>query len=437
MTPSTRRDDAWLILRAALGAVDGRAAVLRSLRVEDGALLAAAGEPLPLAGIDRVWIAGAGKAATHMARGALEALGGLVSGGTVTIKAGHALPLPGLEVWEAGHPLPDAHGLAGAAEALRLAREAGEGDLLLCLLSGGASALWAAPPDGVTLADLRAVTDALLRSGAGIVELNTVRKHLSRIAGGRLARAAAPARVLTLALSDVVGGAPDAIGSGPTVPDPTTFGDALRVLSAREVHAPPAVLRHLQAGAAGEVPESVKPGEPGSAGRFHVVATLRDALEEGVREAERRGYHARVLTDRLEGEARAVGEKIARLALRARDVGAPPVALLWGGETTVEVRGEGRGGRSQELALAAARVLAGEPGIVLASLGTDGTDGPTDAAGALVDAGTTERGRRGGLDPDDALARNDSNPFLHAAGDLLLTGPTGTNVGDVVLVLVG
>jgi glycerate 2-kinase len=429
------RIDAWTVLRAALTAVDGRGAVRRALRLEGGRLLAGDAAPVDLEAVRSVWLLGAGKAVCRMAQGALDALGGRISGGSLTTKAGHALPLPGLEVWEAGHPLPDVHGLAGAAEALRLAREAGEGDLVLCLLSGGASALWPAPPEGVSLEELRAVTEALLRAGAPIGEVNAVRKHLSRIAGGGLARAAAPARVLTLAISDVIGSPPDAIGSGPTVPDPTTFAEALRVLGDRGIRAPSPVVRHLQAGTAGVVPETLKPGDEEAA--FVVVARLRDALEEAARAAERLGYRPRILTDRLEGEARGAGEEIARMALLARNQAAVPVALLWGGEPTVTVRGEGRGGRAQELALAAARVLDGEGSIVLAALGTDGTDGPTDAAGAMVDGGTLSRARQQGLDPADALMRNDSNPLLRAAGDLLVTGPTGTNVGDVILALVG
>ena len=437
-TDSRHRDDAWTLVRSALQATDGRDAVRRALRLDGRRLHVGEGEPLDLEASRSVRVVAAGKAAAHMTLGALDVLGERILGGTVTTKVGHALPLPErVDLWEAGHPLPDVHGLAGAAEALRLARAAGGGDVVLCLLSGGASALWAAPAEGVTLEELRAVTGALLRAGAPIEELNAVRKHLSRIGGGRLARAAAPARVLTLAVSDVVGAAPDAIGSGPTVPDPTTYADALRVLSSRGVEAPRAVLRRLQAGAIGEAPETLKPGELSGPPRFHVVARLRDALQAAARDAERIGYHAYVFTDSLEGEARDAGEGIARIALRAREEGAGPLALLWGGETTVHVRGGGQGGRSQELALAAARALDGIPDVTLASVGTDGTDGPTDAAGAMVDGETLARARRLGLDAADALARNDAYPLLQATGDLVRTGPTGTNVGDVVLVLVG
>lgn len=369
-----------------------------------------------------------------MAQGALEVLGTRVCGGTVTTRDGHTLPLPGIAVHEASHPLPDARGIAGAEAALRLAANADASDLVLCLLSGGASALWPAPPPGVTLEDLRTTTDALLRAGAPIRELNAVRKHLSRIAGGQLARAAYPARVLTLAISDVVGSPPDVIGSGPTVPDPTTYRDALEALARRGVAVPPSVQTQLEAGAAGEHPETPKPGDP-VFGRteWHLVASVADALQGATEEATRLGYPAAIVTDRMEGEARQVGREIAGLARSAR----PPAALLLGGETTVTVRGDGYGGRNQELALAAAIALEGVPNVLVAALGTDGTDGPTDAAGAVVDGATVARGRARGLDARNHLHRNDAYPFLEATGDLLLTGPTGTNVADLVLILVG
>lgn len=432
------REHARLILDAGIAAADARAAVVRALRVEDGALHVAGTERIPLSAIDSILLAGCGKAACPMALGAREVLGGWIAEGTVTTRDGHALPVPGVDVWEAAHPVPDTRGLAGASEALRTARRAGPRDLLLCLLSGGASALWPAPVAGVSLADLQAATAALLRCGAPIGDVNTVRKHLSRIAGGRLARAAAPARVVTLAVSDVVGDAADAIGSGPTAPDPSTFADALEVLRAHGVDAPPAVLRHLQAGDAGEAEETPKPGDPAFARTsMHVVAGIRDALAGAAREAERLGYEARIVADDLEGEASSVGEQVAHLALNAR-AGRParPLALLLGGETTVTVRGRGRGGRAQEMALAMAVALEAEDGLLAAACATDGADGPTDAAGGFADAGTLVRGAAAGLDARDHLRRNDAHPFLRAAGDLIVTGPTGTNVNDLVLVLV-
>lgn len=432
------REHARQILDAALAAADARAAVVRALSLDGQRLTVAGEETVDLASIDRILLLGAGKAAAAMACGALEVLGGWVAAGTITTKDGHGAELPGIDVWEAAHPVPDTRGMAGAAEALRLARAAGPRDLVLCLLSGGASALWSAPVPGVSLTELQAVTDGLLRCGATIHEINVVRKHLSRIGGGWLAAAAAPARVVTLAVSDVVGGAVEVIGSGPTVPDPATFEDALEVLRRREVPTPPAVRAYLQAGDAGERPETPKPHDPlFDRVSAHVIAGNQDALQGAARQAERLGYRARVVADDVEGEARSVGEQVALLATGARMEGAAePLALLLGGETTVTVQGRGRGGRNQELALALAMELEGVPGVLAASLGTDGTDGPTDAAGAFADGGTVTRGAAAGLDARDALRRNDAYPYLRATGDLIVTGPTGTNVNDIILVLV-
>jgi hydroxypyruvate reductase len=432
------REHARAILHAAIAAADARAAVVRSLSLDGDRLTVAGAEEVDLGAIGRVRVIGAGKAAAAMASGALEVLGERIAEGTITTKDGHGVDLPRMDVWEAAHPVPDARGMAGAAEALRLARGAGPRDLVLCLLSGGASALWPAPVPGVTLADLRGVTDALLRSGATIHEINTVRKHLSRIGGGWLAAAAAPARVVTLAVSDVVGGALEVIASGPTVPDSTTYEDALEVLESRGVAVPPAVRAHLQAGDAGERPETPKEFDVVFArASAHVVAGNRDALQGAAREAERLGYRVRIVADDVEGEARSVGEQVALLAMNVRaEASHAPIALLLGGETTVTVQGPGRGGRNQELALALAVELEGVGEVLAASLGTDGTDGPTDAAGAFADGGTVTRGHAAGLDARDALRRNDAYPFLHAAGDLIVTGPTGTNVNDVILVLV-
>jgi glycerate 2-kinase len=432
------REHARVILAAALDAADARAAVARALSLDGERLRIRDMEDVDLAAVENVWVIGAGKAACGMAIGALEVLGGRITGGTVTTKDGHGCALPRMEVWEAAHPVPDTRGMAGAADALRMARAAGPRDLVLCLLSGGASALWAAPAAGVALTDLQGVTDALLRAGATIHELNAVRKHLSRIGGGWLARAAAPARVVTLAVSDVVGGALDVIASGPTVPDPTTYEDALEVLREYEIQAPRAVRAHLQAGDAGEVDETPKPLDAAFArASAHVIAGNADALRGAAREAERLGYRVRIVADDVEGEASSVGEQIGLLVrntLAERPEG--PVALLLGGETTVTVQGRGRGGRNQELALALAMEIEGLEGVLAASLGTDGTDGPTDAAGAFADEGTVARGHAAGLDAREALRRNDTHPFLHAAGDLIVTGPTGTNVNDIVLVLV-
>ncbi|MBW3628288.1 MAG: DUF4147 domain-containing protein [Gemmatimonadetes bacterium] len=435
--PSPFREDIRAILDAAVAAVDPLAVVSRSVRLEGDSLTVRGVAAVDLSALHAVWIVGAGKASRRMAEAALGVLGARVRGGAIAAPAGSAQSLDGLEVWEAGHPIPDAHGLAAAGEALRAANRAAPNDLILCLLSGGASALWSAPPDSVPLADLRVLTRELLRAGAPISELNTVRKHLSRIAGGQLARAAAPARILTLAISDVIGAPPDVIGSGPTLPDPTTYASALEILRLRRVAAPQSVTRHLLRGAAGEIDETAKPGELDNLAGFHLLASVSEALAGAGKAAERLGYRVEVLSETLEGEARKVGAQLARAALQRRDDGAGPVALLWGGETTVTVTGQGKGGRNQELALAAALVLEGEPAVALASFGTDGIDGPTDAAGGLVDGDTARVGRSAGFDPLGALTDNDAYAFLDAAGALLMTGPTGTNVNDVVVALIG
>ena len=435
----TLRDDALRIVHAAISAADPRAAVRRALRVDGGRLTIGGERAIDLASVDRILVLGAGKAVVGMTRGAIDVLGERIRGGAVTAPEGDGAPIGPVEAWTASHPVPDTRGLAGAVAALETARSAGARDLVLCLLSGGASALWPAPPAGVSLSALQAATRRLLRAGAPIAEINAVRKHLSRIAGGRLARAAHPAAVVTLIVSDVVGSPPDAIASGPTVPDPTTYEDALDVVRRREIDVPPTVLTHLQAGAMGEHPETPKPGSPGfERDSWHVIARNADALEGAAREAERLGYRAVRAGDDMEGEAREVARAVARTALDppSSDDDSRPVAILIGGETTVTVRGPGRGGRNQEMALAVAREIAGREGIVVACVGTDGVDGPTGAAGGIVDGGTVARGRAAGLDAGEALDRNDSHPFLKAAGDLLVTGPTGTNVNDVVVILV-
>jgi glycerate 2-kinase len=435
------RDAVQSILAAALRAADPRAAVRSALEWRDGVLTVTGGGEARTGPGGRVWVVGAGKAAAGMALGALDVLGDAVAGGAVTVPHGPAPVLPAaIDVWQAAHPEPDAHGLAGAVAALDVARGAGEGDVVLCLLSGGASSLWPAPPAAVSLSDLRATTRALLRASVPIAEVNAVRKHLSRIAGGHLALAVAPARLVTLAVSDVVGSPLDAIGSGPTVPDPTTYADALDVLRRREVQVPASVLAHLQRGDAGELADTPKPGDPAFFhASAHVVARNRDALQAAADEARRLGWTATIAADDLEGEAREVAAQVAALAWGAHAEGTSaqlPHVFLLGGETTVGVTGAGRGGRNQELALAAAIELNGEPGVTIAAVATDGTDGPTDAAGAIVDGTSLARGHALGLDAHDHLLRNDSYAFHRATGDLLVTGPTGTNVNDILMVLV-
>lgn len=438
------RRDLGSIRAAALSAVDPAAAVRRALE-RDGGRLLATGRSWDLAACRRVTLAAAGKAAVPMARAAAEALSPGPSAGIVVTKHGHAAgaSLPaGLRVVEAGHPVPDAAGLAGAAALLELLDGGHEDDLVVLCLSGGASALLPAPADGLTLGDVAATTDLLLRSGAPIEELNAVRKHLSRLSGGQLARRAAPASVLVLVLSDVVGDPLDVIASGPAVPDPTTFAEARAVLARRGVLArvPPAVRERIERGCAGLVPETPKPGDPVfSRVAVRLVASNRLAAEAAAEEAGRLGWRPLLLTTFVEGEAREAARFAVALARGVKSHGdpiPPPACLVWGGETTVTVRGGGKGGRNQELALAAALALDGIPGVTLMALATDGTDGPTDAAGGVVDGETVRRARAAGLDPRAALDANDAYPLLEATGDLLVTGPTGTNVNDVLVLLV-
>ena len=430
------------MLAAGLAAADPARLVRRALRVRRG-VLTASGVSHRL-GRGRLVIVAAGKAASAMARAAEELLGEH-SFEAVAVDTSAQVPLVRTRRHVAGHPVPDPRGLAAAEEVEAMAGGLGSRDLLLLLLSGGASALLPAPAGEVSLADKAAVTSLLMRAGATIGELNTVRKHLSRLKGGGLARAAFPARVVCLALSDVVGDDPSTIASGPTAPDPTTYADALAALAGRGVldAAPARVRRHLEAGARGEAPETPKPGD-----RLfrrvttRIVGSNRITVAAASREARRLGLRPLVLTTRLEGEAREAARVLVSVLRESVETGhpiAPPVCLLAGGETTVTVRGDGRGGRNQELALAAARALEGFPGpAVVASLATDGVDGASDAAGGVADDTTLERARRMSLAPPEVfLACSDSNGFLAPLGDLVVTGPTGTNVVDLTVLLAG
>jgi len=434
------REHARAILDAALEAADAEESVRRNLR-RRGDQVVVGTTQLDLLSFRRLWVVGFGKASARMARAVEQLLGDRIHGGLVVTKHGHGVPLRKVEVLEASHPLPGPEGEAAARRVADLLREAGEGDLVVCLVSGGGSALLPLPAEGLTLQDKVAVTHLLLRSGATISEVNAVRKHLSAVKGGWLARLAYPARVVGLVVSDVLGDPLDAIASGPLSPDPTTYEDALRVLERYGLldQVPHAVRERLERGASGQVPETPKPGDPVfEKVSLHVVAGVADAVEGARAAAERLGYRALVLTTWLEGEAREVGRVVAALAREevVRDRPVPkPACLLMGGETTVTVRGPGRGGRNQELVLASTLGLEGLSGVLVASLATDGTDGPTDAAGAFADGTTLARAKAQGMDPEQFLARNDAYPFFEALQDLVRTGPTGTNVNDLVLVL--
>ena len=435
---SPYRDAIKAVQRAALAAVEPGAAVRRFVE-RRGERLIAAGRDYDLAAVERVLVVGAGKAAAAMAAALHSILGDRLNGGLAVTKHGHAFAGAGpVELVEAGHPLPDE---AGAAAAQRMAAMLAGGsgrDLVVAIISGGGSALLALPAAGISLADLQATTDLLLRSGAPIGEVNAVRKHLSQVKGGGLARLAAPNPVIGLILSDVVGDPLDAIASGPTAPDSTTFADAWAVLERYELtgQVPRPVRERLLAGAQGALPETPKPGDP-LFERVHniVVGSNRLAAEAAVEEAGRQGLNALLLSTFVEGEARQVARVAAALAREMASFDRPaarPACLVWGGETTVTVRGGGQGGRNQELALAAALALDGTPGVLLAALATDGADGPTGAAGAVATGETVARARAMGLDPAAHLADNDAYPFFYALDDLIQTGPTGTNVNDLL-----
>ena len=394
--------------------------------------------PAPVPG--RTVLVGAGKAAAAMAR-AFEAAWSDPLEGLVVTRYGHSVPCSQVEVVEAGHPVPDAAGERAARRILELARSLGSDDQLVFLASGGGSALLSLPAPGLSLGDKQVVTDALLKSGATISEINTVRKHLSVIKGGRLAAAAAPARVITLAISDVPGDDPAVIASGPTMPDPTTLADARAVLAKFDIAAPAAISRYLSKQEA----ETPKPGDPAfDRVEFDLVASPRASLQSAADAAMHRQIMPILLSDRIEGEARQVGLVHAGIALQIRAgkfrVGdrlvSPPAVLLSGGETTVTVTGKGRGGRNVEFLLALAMALNGVDGISALACDTDGIDGAGDNAGAIVYPNSLARAAARGISAASALAANDAYGFFAALGDLVITGPTLTNVNDFRAVLV-
>lgn len=427
----TLRQSARAIFDAALAAGDVRPLVARAL---------SAVRP-PERG--RLIVVGAGKASGAMAAAVEEAWGERVAAGLVAVKDGYLAPTRRIRLIEAGHPVPDERGAAAAREIHALAGSATADDLLLVLVSGGGSALTPAPAPPVTLADKQAVTRLLLSAGANINQLNVVRKHCSLLKGGQLARAAAPARVLALLLSDVIGDPPDVIGSGPTAPDVSTFAEALATLDRLGVRdrTPRSVIERLEAGARSRIPETPKPDDPLFARVSNVlIGNNQLVVDAAERKAAEMGFAACVLTRSVEGEAREVARRFVELARSIRAGQGPvaaPACVIAGGETTVTVRGRGNGGRCQEFALSAALAMEGLEGVVILAAGTDGTDGPTAAAGALADGESCRRAREQRYDPAARLADNDSHPVFAALGDLILTGPTRTNLLDLYLLLLG
>jgi glycerate 2-kinase len=390
---------------------------------------------LPARPKSRTVVVGAGKAAAAMAKAVEDRWRGPLEGLAVT-RYGHGLPCRRIEVVEAAHPVPDEAGQRAAARILAMAQGLGPDDLLLCLVSGGGSALLALPAPGVSLEDKRAVNRALLKSGAVIGEMNCVRKHLSAIKGGRLGAAAFPAPVVSLLISDVPGDDPSVIASGPTVPDPTTAADALAIIERYGIAAPPSVLTHLREGR----DETPKPGDPRlAASRVVITARPQGALEAAAAVARAAGVAPVILGDAIEGEARDVGivhAGIARQVARHGQPAAAPAVLLSGGETTVTVRGTGHGGRNAEFLLALALALDGAPGTFALAADTDGIDGTEDNAGALLAPDSLARAAALGLSPRALLAANDAYGFFAGLDDLIVSGPTRTNVNDFRAVLV-
>ena len=426
------------IMRSALKAADPYLAVKRNLKVEGNTLIVS-GESLPLEG--KIYLLAFGKAACSMARAVVEILGERIKEGVIVTKYGYAENCPRLKklkIIEAGHPVPDENSLLGGKLGLELAEKVGEKDILLILISGGGSALFLLPENGITLKDKIRTNELLLKSGAKIYEINTVRKHISTVKGGKLAKRV-KGTVISLILSDVVGDPLEAIASGPTVKDPTTFEDAYRILRLYGIWGklPESVRKHIELGLEGKAEETLKEDLPNV--HNFIVGSNTIACEAALAKAKELGYNALLLTTTLEGEAReialAIGSIVQEVARYDRPLPKPAV-LIAGGEWTVTIRGEaGLGGPNQEFALSVAKKIEGLNTAVLA-VDTDGTDGPTDAAGGIVDGKTIERLRKEGVDVEDALRRYNAYHALERAGALLKTGPTGTNVNSLVIAVV-
>lgn len=430
------------VLQAALAAVDPSVAVQRALQRE-GDLLIVGDRRYDLSAYRRLFVLGAGKAGAPMTQAVESVLGERITGGLVVVKTDHSGPTERVRIVEASHPTPDAAGVEAGREILALAGGASVDDLVFALISGGGSALLVSPAEGLSLADLQGLTASLLACGATINEMNCLRKHCSGVKGGQLARAVAPATLITLVLSDVIGSPLDVIASGPTVPDSSTWADAWALVEKYDLvgKLPPAVVVRFQAGLRGEIPDTPDESDPVFAhSQTVVVADNFLAALAAKAAAEERGYQSLLLTTFLDGDAASAGRLLAALAKEVQTSGNPisaPACLILGGETTVQLGSNpGKGGRNQEVALAAGLALQGSRGITVVSLATDGTDGPTDSAGAMADGGTVARGAAVGLSAADHLRGHNAYPFLIASQDLLRTGPTQTNVNDLLFVFV-
>ena len=434
------REAAEKIFIAGVRSVLPEKLISSSMRLE-GSMFTVGDHKIQLDSIKNIFVIGAGKASAAMGHYVECILGDLITGGHIVVKYGYSCKLKRIKVTEAGHPIPDTRGFEAAEEIKRLSYKAEESDLVICLISGGASALLADLPEGILPEELYIVNNLLIRCGATINEINSVRKHLSRLKGGQLARIIRPAKLMTVILSDVTGNPLDVIGSGPTVPDASTFSDALKVIEKYNLTADitSGVLNYLKDGANGMHPETPKPGDPLFEGAINILSgTNQLALKAAKNLAGSLGFKSYIIDSEMNGDVESVCETVLNTAVSFRknnDI-QKPACLLYGGETTIKVSGNGLGGRNQHLVLSAAIRLSNIPGITLLSAGTDGTDGPTDAAGAVADAETIRRARSLHEDPENYLCEFNSYSFFKRVGGLILTGPTFTNVMDLVVVLV-
>ncbi len=427
------------ILGAALSAVDPKTAVLNSL-LRKNYQLEVDQEIYNLVEYDRVIIIGAGKAGQPMAEAVQQVLGDKIDIGLIIVKEGYKSTnylLKGIKIVEAGHPIPDMRGVKAAEQIIELLEDTSQRDLVICLISGGGSAVFVAPVEGVSIQDLQTLTEILLASGATVNEINTLRKHLDRVKGGQLARYTYPAKTISLILSDVVGDPLDIIASGPTVPDRSTFDDAIAVLRHYQIEdqIPASIRDYLMLGKAGMVGETPKPGEKLfiNVNNF-IIGSNRTASQAAYDQAIKEGFNSIILSNYLQGEASQAGRFLATILRQVASHNQPiprPACIIVGGETTVTIRGDGLGGRNQEVALGAVAELDGLEDIAFITLATDGGDGPSDAAGAVVTGKTYQRGQTLDLDPVSFLVMNDAYNYFKPLGDLLITGPTQTNVNDL------
>jgi glycerate 2-kinase len=436
----TARELALTSLETALKAADPKQIIKSKLSLKDS-VLKVDDFSFDLGKFKSVYVVGGGKASGSMAEALEQVLGKRITSGFVNVLHGSAKKTRIVKLHEANHPVPDEAGVEGTRKMLDVAEGATAEDLVICLISGGGSSMMPLPRDGISVSDKRQITDLLLKSGATITEINTVRKHISEFKGGWLAKKAYPATVLNLIMSDVIGDPLDFIASGPTVPDSTTFSDAILVLRKYSLwnKAPASIAKVLSDGERGIIPETPKANDESFKKVHNVVIGNNRLASQAARTAlKSAGLNALLLTSMLEGEARHVGTVLSSIAHELTISNNPvqkPAAILAGGETTVTVTGTGKGGRNQELALGAAVKLDGLDGVVVVSLTTDGVDGPTDAAGAIVDGKTLSRAKKMSLSPQKFLADNDSYSFFSKLGDLIFTGPTGTNVNDISLIV--